>query len=134
MRQLRQRVTLRAKTHPFNLDESKAYINQRLHIAGSNGEVIFEPEALMALYRYSGGIPRVVNMLCEHCLVSALSISTKTVSPGVIEAVARDFDLHDGTPHRAMHAVVPANPRKVRRRRGFTHIGNPGGPFASSGD
>ena len=46
LRQLRQRLTLRAKTHPFNLEETKSYIHQRLRIAGSNGEPIFGPEAV----------------------------------------------------------------------------------------
>src|SRR3977135_1170959 len=54
LRQLRQRVTLRAKTHPLMLDEPRAYINQRLQIAGSNGEMIFEPESVDLIYRYSG--------------------------------------------------------------------------------
>jgi general secretion pathway protein A len=42
LRQLRQRLTLRAKTHAFNLEETKSYITQRLRIAGSNGDLIFE--------------------------------------------------------------------------------------------
>ena len=71
LRQLRQRLTLRAKTHPLTLEETKAYIQQRLRIAGSNGQQIFDPEAVMAIHRYANGIPRVINLLCEHCLVSA---------------------------------------------------------------
>ena len=93
LRQLRQRLTLRAKTHPPTAEETKSYIHQRLRIAGSNGQQIFEPEALAAIHRYSGGIPRVVNLLCEHCLVSAFVDQQKTVGAGVVDAVARDFDL-----------------------------------------
>ena len=93
LRQLRQRLTLRAKTHPLTAEESRAYIHQRLRIAGSNGQQIFDPEALTAIHRYSGGIPRVVNLLCEHCLVSAFVDQQKTVSTAVVDAVARDFDL-----------------------------------------
>src|SRR5438874_3263557 len=95
LRQLRQRLTLRAKTHPLTAEEAKSYIHQRLRIAGSNGQQIFEPEALAAIHRYSGGIPRVVNLLCEHCLVSAFVDQQKTVAPGIVDAVARDFDLGD---------------------------------------
>src|ERR1700686_367822 len=47
LRQLRQRLTLRAKTHALTLDETKAYVHQRLRIAGSNGQQIFEPEAVV---------------------------------------------------------------------------------------
>jgi general secretion pathway protein A len=93
LRQLRQRLTLRAKTHPLTLDETKAYVAQRLRIAGSNGQQIFDPEALAFIHRYSAGIPRVVNLICEHCLVSAFVDHEKVIRSSVVEAVARDFDL-----------------------------------------
>jgi len=107
LRQLRQRLTLRAKTHPFNLEETKSYINQRLRIAGSNGDPIFEAGATVALFRYSLGIPRIINLLCEHCLVSAFVDQKKTVSADVVDSVARDFDLTDGNAAAAMTAPVP---------------------------
>ena len=114
LRQLRQRVTLRAKTHPLTLEEARAYVSQRLQIAGSNGRVIFEPESIDVVYRYSGGIPRVVNMLCEHALVSSFVDQNKTIAPPVIEAVARDFDLHEnGTPDRVTTPVVAANSERL---------------------
>jgi general secretion pathway protein A len=105
LRQLRQRMTLRAKTHPLTLEETKSYVIQRLRIAGSNGQQIFEPEALIAIHRYSNGIPRVVNLICEHCLVSAFVDQHKVVGPPVVEGVARDFDLADNISSQAM---VPA--------------------------
>ena len=107
LRQLRQRLTLRAKTHPLNLEETKSYISQRLRIAGSNGEAIFEPEATVAVFRYSMGIPRVINLLCEHCLVSAFVDQKKTVPVEVVDSVARDFDLSDSNAAAAMTAPVP---------------------------
>ncbi len=82
LRQLRQRLTLRAKTHAFNLDETRSYINQRLRIAGSNGDPIFEGDASAAIFRYSLGIPRVINLLCEHCLVSAFVDQKKSGERG----------------------------------------------------
>src|SRR6266853_2182421 len=112
LRQLRQRLTLRAKTHPFNLEETKSYISQRLRIAGSSGEQVFEPEAVAALYRYSIGVPRVINLLCEHCLVSAFVDQKKTVSAEIVDAVARDFDLSDGSAAAAMIAPVPPSSEK----------------------
>jgi type II secretory pathway predicted ATPase ExeA len=97
LRQLRQRLTLRAKTHPLTLDETKAYVQQRLRIAGSNGQQIFEPEALVSIHRYASGIPRVINLLCEHCLVSAFVDQQKIIGPAAVDGVARDFDLGDNT-------------------------------------
>lgn len=107
LRQLRQRLTLRAKTHPLTAEESRSYIHQRLRIAGSNGQQIFDPEALAAIHRYSGGIPRVVNLLCEHCLVSAFVDQHKTVSAAVVDAVARDFDLESKHNVGTASQVVP---------------------------
>src|SRR6267143_4411590 len=107
LRQLRQRLTLRAKTHPFNLEETKSYITQRLRIAGSNGVLIFDPDATIAIFRYALGIPRIINLLCEHCLVSAFVDQKKTVSAEVVDSVARDFDLSDGNAAGAMTPVVP---------------------------
>lgn len=107
LRQLRQRLTLRAKTHPLSLEETKAYVHQRLRIAGSNGHMIFEPEALSAIHRYSNGIPRVVNLLCEHCLVGAFVDQQKTVSVAAVESVAREFDLGDNTTSQLLTTPAP---------------------------
>lgn len=108
LRQLRQRLTLRAKTHALTLDETKAYVQQRLRIAGSNGQPIFEPEAIVSVHQYASGIPRVINLLCEHCLVSAFVDQQRTIGPAVVDAVARDFDLGDNTTSSVM--TVPARP------------------------
>jgi type II secretory pathway predicted ATPase ExeA len=109
LRQLRQRLTLRAKTHPLSIEETKAYIGQRLRIAGSNGQQIFDPEALVAIHRYSSGIPRVVNLICEHCLVSSFVDQQKIISANVVDTVARDFDLSDSTSSAAMTVAPPSN-------------------------
>lgn len=107
LRQLRQRLTLRARTYPLSLGETKAYVSQRLRIAGSNGEEIFDPESLAAIYRYSSGIPRVVNLICEHCLVTAFVDQQKVVTVTVVDAVARDFDLGDADNAPAMATPAP---------------------------
>jgi general secretion pathway protein A len=107
LRQLRQRLTLRAKTHPLSLEETKAYVQQRLRIAGSNGQPIFDPESLITIHKFSNGIPRVVNLLCEHCLVSAFVDQQKHVTSTVVEAVARDFDLSTDAASAAMTPGAP---------------------------
>jgi hypothetical protein len=107
LRQLRQRLTLRARTYPLSLGETEAYVNQRLRIAGSNGEQIFDLDSLAAIYRYSNGIPRVVNLICEHCLVTAFVDQQKTVGVSVVDAVARDFDLGDGSSSQAPAPPAP---------------------------
>jgi general secretion pathway protein A len=110
LRQLRQRITLRARTYPLSLGETKLYVNQRLRIAGSNGELIFTPESLAAIYRYSNGIPRVVNLICEQCLVSAFVDQQKVVRASVVDAVARDFDLDDENNLPGTASLASASP------------------------
>jgi general secretion pathway protein A len=105
LRQLRQRLTLRAKTQALSLEETKAYVQQRLRIAGSNGTEIFDAQAVAAIHQYATGIPRVINLLCEHCLVSAFVDQQKVIGSTVVEAVAREFDLGD---ERA--TAAPATP------------------------
>ena len=107
LRQLRQRLTLRAKTHPLTIEETKAYVQQRLRIAGSDGRQIFDPEALVEIHKYSTGIPRVVNLLCEHCLVSAFVDQKATITAPVVDAVAGDFDLSDNLASGAMTVAAP---------------------------
>jgi len=108
LRQLRQRLTLRAKTHPLTLEETRAYVQQRLRIAGSGGEEIFDPDSLAAIHHYSHGIPRVINLLCEHCLVSAFVDQQKVIVPAVVEGVARDFDLDENSAGMALPAPQPS--------------------------
>jgi general secretion pathway protein A len=108
LRQLRQRLTLRAKTYALSLEETQAYVQQRLRIAGSNGQKIFEPESLILIHRYSQGIPRVINLICEHCLVSAFVDQQHLIGSTVVENVARDFDLGEAV--RQEIQAVPEAP------------------------
>ena len=108
LRQLRQRLTLRAKTHPLTIEETKAYVQQRLQIAGSDGRQIFDGDALSAVHKYSSGIPRVVNLLCEHCLVSAFVDQKPVIGQAIVDAVARDFDLSDNVASGAMTVAAQA--------------------------
>jgi type II secretory pathway predicted ATPase ExeA len=112
LRQLRQRLTLRAKTHPLTLDETQAYVTQRLRIAGSNGRTIFDREAVALIHRYARGIPRVVNLLCEHSLVSSFVDQQPVILPAVVEAVARDFDMNDQNSSPAGDAAGNGNTDK----------------------
>jgi len=109
LRQLRQRLSLRAKTHALSLDETKAYVQQRLRIAGAEGHEIFDTEALAAVHRYATGIPRVINLICEHCLVSAFVDQQRVIGASVVDAVARDFDLAETDPSGTVLKFSPAS-------------------------
>jgi general secretion pathway protein A len=94
LRQLRQRIMLRAKTQPLSLAETEFYIAQRLAIAGAVRQDVFDRDALLLIHRYSGGIPRVINLMSEHCLVNAFVEGQRIVKAGMVEAISGDLDLH----------------------------------------
>jgi general secretion pathway protein A len=95
LRQLRQRITLWAKTCPLSLVETHGYVQERLRIGGSTGEEIFSTEAIEVLHRHSRGIPRIINLLCEHALINAFVERLRSISGKLIEDVARDFHLQE---------------------------------------
>jgi type II secretory pathway predicted ATPase ExeA len=93
LRQLKQRVALRCELVPLTLRESAAYIAKRISLAGGDSAQVFTREAVLAVYEYSGGIPRTINVLCDNALVSAFARDESLVSQQVVSEVARDFDL-----------------------------------------
>ncbi len=93
LRQLRQRITMRCKTMPLTLEETAKYVETRLAVAGADGQPIFSPEAVEAVNSYSQGIPRVINLLCEHGLINAFAQEQRPVSAATIQEVAREFQL-----------------------------------------
>lgn len=93
MRQLRQRITIRCNTCPLSREEMQSYINERLRIAGANGQPIFSLEAIDVVYRHSQGIPRIANLLCEHSLVNAFVDQVRPIPAHIVEDVALEFEL-----------------------------------------
>lgn len=98
LRQLRQRIMLRCKTAPLTQEQTHAYINERLRIAGASGEVIFSPKSIETIHLYSLGIPRVVNLLCEHSLINSYVEQERPISSRTVEEVAHEFQLDEVEP------------------------------------
>lgn len=92
LRQLRQRVALWCRTEPIAMDQIVPYITGRLQIAGTS-DPIFSPNAMVAIYRASRGIPRVINLICEHSLIHAYATQTHQVSSEIVASVVEDLDL-----------------------------------------
>lgn len=99
LRQLKQRITLRAQLRSLDIHETTDYIEQRLRIAGAdpNSKPIFPIESVATIYDYSQGLPRLINTICENSLIAAYAKQSKTVGPEIIEGVAKDFRLDAGS-------------------------------------
>jgi general secretion pathway protein A len=93
LRQLRQRITLRCRTGAFSAEQTKEYVEQRLSIAGAERKDIFSPEAIACIHEVSGGIARIINVLCEQSLIYGYCESKTTIGPETIESVAREFNF-----------------------------------------
>jgi len=92
MRQLAQRITGRYHLEPLTRDETAAYIDHRLKVAGAIGP-IFSPAAKRDLFRLSGGVPRMINVIADRALLGAYTREEREVTPELVRAaVAEVYD------------------------------------------
>ena len=92
VRQLRQRVSLWCRTQSLTEPQTHAYVAERLRIAGATWQ-IFPPDTLDLIHRYSRGIPRIINLMCEHALINAYVDQVRQVTAPIIENVAAELEL-----------------------------------------
>ncbi len=100
LRQLRQRIMIRCKTGALSKDQTRDYILERLRIAGAanNGQLIFNQKATETVHVYSLGIPRVINLLCEHSLINGYVGQKLPIDADIVEEVAHEFQLDEVEP------------------------------------
>jgi type II secretory pathway predicted ATPase ExeA len=92
VRQLRQRVSLWCRTQSLTESQTHAYVAERLRIAGASWP-LFSLDALDLVHRYSRGIPRIINLLCEHSLIVAYVEQIQQVTAAMVEGVAVELEL-----------------------------------------
>jgi type II secretory pathway predicted ATPase ExeA len=122
LRQIKQRISVRTQLIPLNGEETKLYIERRLQIAGANQDAspMFSTEAISEVFHYSKGLPRLINTICENALIAAYAKRQPSVTPEIVENVAKELRLdivHTPAPlkasgsseidiHRTMAALV----------------------------
>jgi general secretion pathway protein A len=84
LRQLKQRIGLRCHIAPLSAEETRLYIRHRLRIAGAIDAGTFTDGAIQKIADYSGGTPRVINIVCDHCLLSGFADSKKRIDAGTV--------------------------------------------------
>jgi general secretion pathway protein A len=92
VRQLRQRVSLWCRTQALTERQTHAYVAERLRIAGAT-RPLFSNEALDLVHRYSRGIPRIINLVCEHALIVGYVEQIQQITPSIVEGVAAELEL-----------------------------------------
>jgi len=95
LRQLRQRITVRYHINPLNKPEVAEYIKHRLQVAGTNDSEVFTPEAVERIYDFSGGTPRLVNVICDATLLAAFADGSRRVEAELVEESVREQQAYD---------------------------------------
>jgi general secretion pathway protein A len=105
--QLRLRVMYHCKIPALSMAETAGYVGSRLGVAGAatSDSSMFPEESIQEIFGYSRGIPRVINLLCEHAFLAAYADGRKAISPNDVLRVAQYFDL-SGAPKLDKDAVA----------------------------
>ena len=90
LRQLRQRITISWELLPLNRDETRGYIQHRVNVALGKGRVQFARSAVELIYKYSHGIPRMINVLADRSLLIAYTMNTKKITPKIVRPAVKD--------------------------------------------
>jgi general secretion pathway protein A len=115
LRQLRQRIVLRFRLRPFEADETEHYVQERLRLAGYTGKGLFKRGALARLHELTGGVPRLINVVCDGALLLGYGRGETMIDTAAIEEVARDLSLIE-RPTRVSPAAAAPTPGRWRRR------------------
>jgi general secretion pathway protein A len=94
LRQLKQRISLRCAIPPMTPEETRDYIRTRLRIAGARDLNLFAEPAVRRIAEYAAGIPRVVNVVCDHALLIGYADQTRQVGRAIVERAIKY--LEDG--------------------------------------
>jgi len=97
LRQLDQRISIRYELQPLDRDSVAAYIAHRLTIAGAAASVTFTSDAIDAVHRFSAGIPRLINLICDRALLSGFSTHSPRITGEHVTHAANGLDIGPAT-------------------------------------
>ena len=107
LRQLSQRITARYHLEPLSRADTHAYVKHRLRVAGQQ-ESLFTLRALNLVYRLSGGVPRLINIICDRALLGAYARDEHTIDASIVRKAAREAGGQASRPRRFQLARRPA--------------------------
>ncbi len=114
LRQLKQRVTLRARLEPFDMNGTAAYMASRIATAGGVAANMFSRDAVAAIHQHSGGIARTINVICDNALVNAMALRRRMVDRAMVLDICRELSLSavvSTVPRAGGSRPEPAAPR-----------------------
>lgn len=102
MRQLNQRISIRATLKPLTRQEVEAYISHRLWVARGSTTVSFQTEAVDLVHRHSGGVPRIINLLCDRALMAGAAAREQEITPALVQQAAASLGLEHVSHRRSL--------------------------------
>ena len=117
MRQLKQRIGILCTIPPMNPSGTRNYIRTRLRLAGARDVGIFSEDALATIAAYSGGIPRVVSTLCDHCLLIGFADQTRRIDTDIVDQAITYLNAGSNRARQPRRRTV-LPPRSAVQRRG----------------
>jgi general secretion pathway protein A len=111
--QLAQRVRLRFHLAALTKSETTAYIDHRLEVAGSQGRRIFAEDTYATIFKYTGGVPRLINTLCDTCMMAAFGRDKDNVAMAELETAIRELqwvEFASNTNRMALPAMEQSQP------------------------
>ena len=104
--QLRQRVRLRFHLTALGKEDMEHYIRHRLRVAGAGDREIFEPDTFPLVFRYTGGIPRLVNTMCDTAMIAAFASERRTVGVEEIKSAVTELQWVEYTPPTSSQRII----------------------------
>ena len=104
--QLRQRVRLRFHLTALGAEDMEHYIRHRLRVAGAGDREIFEPDTFPLVFRYAGGIPRLVNTLCDTAMIAAFAKERRTIGVEDVYAAVAELQWVEYTPPTSSQRII----------------------------
>ena len=110
LRQIAQRITVSYHLTPLDFEDTKAYIEHRLEVAGDWRAAVFSPQALKRVFRHSGGVPRLINIVCDRTLLFGYIEESREITATMVKAaiaeIAREGDRRHFRPGRMWAALA----------------------------
>ena len=115
LRQLKQRIGIRYHLTPLSAGETGEYISHRLNVAGAEGSTIFDRGAIDAIFAYAGGVPRMINVVCDRALVAGYGANRRRIGKALILETVEDIEgaVLGVPPAAASDGAVPTRPAEA---------------------
>jgi general secretion pathway protein A len=129
--QLAQRVRLRFHLGALSVEDTQGYVLHRLEVAGSQGRSIFQPECFEIINRYTGGVPRLINTLCDTAMLAAFNAERDQVLPEDLQAAIEELQWSEYSARSsASLQPTPSPSRRAAQREGRNDDEAPEAPVA----